>query len=428
MAADRVPGVSVAVIRRGAIDWARGFGVTGVGGMPVTTETLFQAGSISKPVAAMAALRLVQEGRLSLDTDVNSGLVTWTVPPSDAAPGAVVTLRQLLSHTAGFNVGGFPGYSAGAAVPSLMQVLNGEPPANTAPVRVESVPGTKWSYSGGGYTVMQQLMQDVSHRDFPGLLRDSVLAPIGMTRSAYEQPLPEGLRPRAAVAHRRGGVPVEGGFHTYPELAAAGLWTTPSDIARFAIEIHRSLRGEPGRVLSIGLARQMLVPGLGHFGLGLSIGGSAATPYFSHGGVNDGFENMLVAYGVAGDGAVVMTNATGGTALANAVIRSVATVYGWPDLQPVVRTRVAVDAAALARHVGVYRLSQGVSMTVSLEEGQLMGRTEGLGLFQLFPQASGRFFLKVVDAELEFTELVDGRSGAFVLHQPGEESRWVRAE
>src|ERR1041384_6050520 len=201
MAAYHVPGVSIAVIHNGSIEGAQGFGVVQAGGRPVTAETLFQAGSISKPVAAMAALRLVEQGKLSLDTDVNQALTSWKISPSAAAPAAVVTLRQLLSHTAGLTVHGFPGYSAGAPIPTLVQVLNGDQPANTSPIRLEAIPGERWKYSGGGYTVMQQLLLDVSHRPFPELLRDAVLAPIGMARSTYEQPLPVELRVGAATPY-----------------------------------------------------------------------------------------------------------------------------------------------------------------------------------------------------------------------------------
>ena len=331
MVADRVPGVSIAVIHNGEIEWAQGFGVAQLDGGPVTAETLFQSGSISKPVAAMAALRLAQEGKLSLDTDVNQALTSWKIPPSAAAPGAVV---KLLNHTAGLTVQGFPGYAAGTPIPTLVQILNGEQPANTAPVRLEAPPGSRWKYSGGGYTVIQQLLIDLSHEQFAKLMRDAVLAPIGMTHSTYEQPLPVEQRSGAATPYNADGTPVEGGFHTYPEMAAAGLWTTPTDLARYAIEIQRSLRGDANHVLSAEMTKQMLVAGQGSYGLGLVIGGSPENPYFTHGGINEGFENRLFAYERTGDGAVVMTNAQGGQQLADAVIRSIASVYGWPNFIP----------------------------------------------------------------------------------------------
>jgi len=405
-----------------------GFRRRTLGAGPVTAETLFQAGSISKPVAAMAALHLAEQGKLSLDSDVNQALTSWKIPPSAAAPGAVVTLRELLSHTAGLTVHGFPGYSAGAPIPTLVQILNGEKPANTVPIRLEAAPGSHWKYSGGGYTVMQQLLLDVSHQTFPQLLHDTVLAPIGMTRSTYEQPLPVELHSGAATPYKADGAPVEGGYHIYPEMAAAGLWTTPTDLARFAIEIQRSLRGDANRVLSAEMTKQMLVAGQGHYGLGLEIEGSAENPFFLHGGINEGFESVLVAYQRSGDGAVVMTNAHGGQLLANEVLRSVASVYGWPDFHPIVRTSVKVDPAILSRYTGVYEFAPTFSITVTLEDGQLMGQATNQRKLPLFPVSQSRFFTKVVDAQLEFFATEAGKISHLVLHQNGHDMRGERKQ
>jgi CubicO group peptidase (beta-lactamase class C family) len=428
MTADRVPGISIAVIHNGQIEWARGFGVAQSDGAPVTAETLFQSGSISKPVAAMAALRLVQEGKLSLDTDVNRALTSWKIPPSAAAPGAVVTLRELLNHTAGLTVSGFPGYAAGTPIPTLVQVLNGEQPGNTAPVRLEAPPGSRWQYSGGGYTVMQQLLIDVSHEQFAKLMRDAVLAPIGMTRSTCEQPLQVELRAGAATPYNADGTPVAGGPHTYPEMAAAGLWTTPTDLARCAIEIQRSLCGDANRVLSVEMTKQMMVTGRGNHGLGFAIGGSPENPYFSHGGINAGFENSLVAYQRTGDGAVVMTNAQGGQQLADAVIRSIASVYGWPNFHPIVRASIAVDPAVLANYVGVYELTPALSIAITLENGQLMEQASNERKFPIFPEAPSKFFLKVVDARLEFFTEPNGQASYLVWRQHGQDTRWERKQ
>ena len=423
MAAYRVPGVSIAVIHNGAIEWAQGFGVAQVGGGPVTADTLFQAGSISKPVAAMAALHLVEQGKLALDSDVNQALTSWRIPASAAAPGAVVTLRELLSHTAGLTVHGFPGYAAGAPIPTLVQVLEGEKPANTAPVRLEAAPGSRWKYSGGGYTVMQQLLLDVSHQPFPKLMHDTVLAPIGMVRSTYEQPLPMELRSGAATPYKANGTPVEGGFHIYPEMAAAGLWTTPTDLARYAIEIQRSLRGDSNRVLSAGMTKQMLVAGLGNHGLGLPIGGSPENPFFSHGGIDEGFEAVLAAYQQSGDGAVIMTNAQGGQLLASEILRSIASVYGWPDFHPIVRTSVKVDPAILSTYTGIYELTPTFSLTITLEDGQLMSQAPHQRKIPLFPESQSRFFTKVVDAQLEFFATDAAQISHLVLHQNGQDMR-----
>lgn len=423
-----VPGVSVAVVHHGAIEWARGFGVMAVGGSPVTPDTIFQAGSISKPVAAMAALYEVQEGKLSLDADVNTELKSWKLPASSAAPGATVTLRELLTHTGGTTVHGFPGYAAGKPVPTLEQVLDGAPPANTAAIRIEAVPGSKWNYSGGGYTIMQHMVIDATHEPFPKLLHDVVLAPIGMTHSTYEQPLPAARQAEAATPYQGDGQPVPGGFHTYPEMAAAGLWTTPSDLARYILEVQQSLKGQANHVLSQAMTQQLVQPGKGDWGLGVQIGGSPQRRYFSHGGVNDGFEAFFFGYEDGSEGAVVMTNAQGGTRVAMAVIRSLAAAYNWPDFQPVVRTEVAVDPAVLARYVGTYQLQPGFDFTFTVEGGHLMGQITGQPKLQLYPEAENRFFLKVVDAEVEFVSDAAGQVNAAVLHQGGQDHKAMKTK
>jgi len=236
------------------VEWAKGYGVTYVGGRAVTPETIFQAGSVSKPVAALAALRLVEQGRLSLDTDVNKYLESWKVPSNEFTQHAPVTLRGLLSHTAGVSVHGFNGYSAGDSVPTLHQVLDGIRPANSPPIRAIAVPGSAWSYSGGGYVVLQEMMMDVTGKSFPSLMQDLVLSPLAMNHSRFDQPLPTALRNNAASPHDADGKPVAGGAHTYPEMAAAGLWTTPTDLARYIIGVQHARRGVAGSVLSKAMA------------------------------------------------------------------------------------------------------------------------------------------------------------------------------
>jgi CubicO group peptidase (beta-lactamase class C family) len=357
MKALNVPGVSIAVIRDGRIEWARGFGVTRIGGPPVGTDTLFQAASISKPVTAMAVLRLVQRGQLDLDADANRYLTSWRIPSNGFTAQRKVTLRQLITHTAGMTVHGFPGYASGVSVPTTVQVLNGASPANTPPIVVDTVPGTAWRYSGGGYTVVQQLLEDVTGTPFATLMRDSVLRPIGMTHSTFEQPLPASRSAEAATPYRELGQPARGGPHTYPEMAAAGLWTTASDLALLAIEIQKSLSGTSNRVLSAAMTRQMLTKGLGNYGLGWSIDGSAARPYFTHGGANEGFRSSLIAYN-AGDGVVIMTNASNGGALAAEIRQTIAHEYDWPDFQPRQGIQDPRTEVALERSIDELRRGQ----------------------------------------------------------------------
>ena len=426
MAQLHVPGVSIAVIHNGAIEWARGFGVVELGGAAVDADTMFQAGSISKPVAAMAALRLVDQKKLALDADVNTELKSWKVPDSVAAKGKPVTLRELLTHTAGMTVHGFPGYAAGAPVPTVVQVLNGEPPANTPAIRVESEPGSEWKYSGGGYTVMLQTVMDVTKEPFPKLMHDTVLAPIGMTHSTYEQPLPEALRADAAVPYNGNGKAVVGGAHTYPEMTAAGLWTTATDMARYCLEMERSLDGKANHVLTEQMTKEMATAGKGDWGLGLQIGGSKADPYFTHGGSNAGFEGDFVAYEHHGDGAVVLTNAQGGGRLADEVVRSIATEYGWPDLAAVVHTEIKVPTETLEKYVGVYQFQGRTYQVIRLQGDQLTAQLSQQQAFPIFAEADGKFFFKVVEARLDFVQDASGKVTGLVQHQNGRDSTMPR--
>ena len=426
MATWHVPGVSIAVIHHGAIEWAQGFGVASVGGAPVNAETLFQAGSISKPVAAMGTLRLVQEGKLSLDTDVNKTLTSWKLPDAAVAGGKPVTLRELLTHTGGTTVHGFPGYAAGEPVPTLVQVLDGEKPANTPAIRIEAAPGTKWNYSGGGFTIMQLMVVDVTKEPYPKFLHDTVLKPIGMTHSTYEQPLPVEMRANAATPYDGKGNAVAGGAHTYPEMAAAGLWTTPTDLCRYLMEVERSLKGEANHVLSQAMTKEMLTPGMGKWGLGLQIGGADADPYFGHGGSNAGFESTMEAYEKDGEGAVVMTNAQGGSRVADEVMRSIATVYHWPDFQPKVRTAVKIDEKILDTYVGTYELRPNFDLVVTVKDGQLITQATGQGTVPMLAESETKFFPTQFEAEIEFVKDDQEKVTGLVLHQNGQEIKGAR--
>lgn len=353
----RVPGVSIAVIHRNQIAWAKGYGVADRStGKAVEPGTLFQAGSISKPVAAAGALKLAESGKLSLDENVNVKLRSWKVPDNEFTTEEKVTIRRLVSHTAGLTVHGFPGYAAANPIPTLVQVLDGARPANTPPVRVNATPGSIWRYSGGGYTILQLLMQDVSGESFPVLLRRLVLAPLGMSLSSYEQPLARTNRNLAATGYNAAGQPIDGNYHTYPEMAAAGLWTTPSDLALFAIELQAAREGRSAKVLSQATVNEMMKVQKGNWGLGFGI---KPTPvkWFFHGGADEGFRAELIA-SFDGEGIVVMTNSDNGAGLAKELIQSAAEVYGWRGFAPQERETAAVDAARLKSFEGQYRSPQ----------------------------------------------------------------------
>lgn len=405
----RVPAVSIAVINNGELEWARAYGLADVEeARPATTRTLFQAASISKPVAALAALKLVEDGMLDLDESVNEKLESWKLPENQYTAVEPVTLRRLLTHTAGTTVHGFPGYATDETVPTTIEVLDGE--GNTDPIRVDTVPGGIWRYSGGGYTIAQLLVHDVAGRPFPVIMRETVLEPIGMSESTYEQPLPESRREQAASGYRSDGTRVEGKWHTYPEMAAAGLWTTPTDLARYAIEIQKAYAGEPGGVLSSDMARQMLEPGMNDWGLGPGIGLDGKA--FRHGGSNAGFRCQFIAFIEGGKGAVVMTNSDSGGDLVREILYTIADEYDWPELRPTEKTVVELDPAVLQEYAGRYELAELGVITVEVADNSLWADVAGERRVELLPESETEFFVRDDGTRVTFIR-EDGRVVAF---------------
>lgn len=326
-----VPGASVAVVRGFALDYLEVHGVMSrVTQEPVTENTLFQAASLSKGLSATGVVRLAQEGAVSLDRDVNDYLVSWQVPYNAFQATQKVTMRRLLSHTAGTTVSGFRGYRYNEPLPTLIQILNGEPPANSPPVVVERVPGSDWSYSGGGYVIADLVVRDITGNTFPDFIHDRVLAPLEMERSTYEQPLPESRRDAAASGYYADGTAVPSGHHIYPETAAAALWTTPSDYARFVTELQLSLRGESNTVLTTANAQMLLSEVENDYALGFSLRSLHGQQYVWHAGANDGFRGGMLFHPSLGVGVVVLTNSDRGNELTEAVIEVIGKREGWP--------------------------------------------------------------------------------------------------
>ena len=330
-----VPGLSIAVIRDFEVHWAKGYGTADIEtGAPVDVETVFQAASISKPVAAMAVLKAVQDGLFSLDDDINDVLRSWSLPGDGFTRMQPVTPRTLTSHTSGLGDGfGFPGYDPADPLPTTVQILNGEEPSNVGRVFMERPPLTAMKYSGGGVTVMQLALSDAVGHPFARIMEDFVLGPIGMVNSTYTQPLSPSRDRNAARAHGTSGEAMGAKWHVYPEQAAAGLWTTPTDLARFAIEVQKSARGESNRVLSRTTVQEMLSPvGVGSYAAGFSITKDGEGWYFGHGGSNWGFRALLTAHKVKGYGVVVMTNGSRGGVITNEIRERVEQAYAWDSL------------------------------------------------------------------------------------------------
>lgn len=337
-----VPGVSVAVITASKIEWARGYGVADVEtGMPVTTDTMFQTASISKTVAAMASMKAVQDNRFALDQDINTILKSWKLPGGEFTKNQPVTPRSLMSHTSGTGDGfGFPGYAPKAPLPTTVQILDGQPPSNVRQVRLERAPLTGFKYSGGAVMIEELALSDAVGRPFVDIARDWILKPLGMTNSTYEQPLPAARESQAARAHGRTGARMGDPWHVYPEHAAAGLWTTPTDLAKFLIEVQKSLAGQSNLVLTRPMMLEMVTPvGVGPFAVGFQIEKQGEGWYFLHGGSNWGFQCYMMAHRIKGYGLVIMTNGDNGGALIAELRSRIEKAYKWDVLDtPIPRT------------------------------------------------------------------------------------------
>ncbi|WP_138501531.1 serine hydrolase domain-containing protein [Nostoc sp. PA-18-2419] len=430
----QTPGISIAVINNFEIEWARGFGVCEAGTTrEVTPDTLFQAASISKPVFALAVMRLVQSGLLNLDEDVNNYLTSWRVP-AIASWQPRITLRQLLSHTAGLTVHGFPGYLNSDPLPTTVQILNGEPPANTDKVEVNIIPGLHYRYSGGGTTIAQQLLVDVLGKPFPEIMRELVLEPLGMTNSTYQQPLPNDWLKRAATSHSFSGVPLVGRPHVYPEMAAAGLWTTPSDLAKVGVELLRVLHGSPPTIWSKQTLEEMLRPqqpeqtqgakesfvGLGNglfVGLGFFAGGGVGDGfYFFHSGRNEGFVSLMRIYAHIGKGAIVMLNSHE-IDLIPEVMRAIALEYNWPDVFEQEIPIITLPQVDL--YSGLYLTKSGLQFKVINHHEDLFIQCGQQPPLQFFPKSELEFFAKSVNTSIFFETDDTGKISAMTLSQTG---------
>jgi CubicO group peptidase (beta-lactamase class C family) len=407
-----VPGVSIAVFDEGQILWARGFGLADIPERkPVTPETLFQAASVSKSVTAFAALQLVQQGKLKLDEDVNSELVSWKVPENEFTKNEKVTLRRLLSHTAGLNVASFGGYLAGEPLPTTRQILDGQKPAKNEPVRVEITPGKEFRYSGGGYVVIQQLLMDITHKTFPELMHDLVFKPLGMTHSTFEVPLSKSLWEEAAKPYANNGTSAERGWPLgYPAMAPAGIWTTPSDLAHFAIEVQKAYHGD-SQLLSSSLAHEMLAYQSDEiYGLGVALAQRGHPQWFWHSGANGNYKCVFEAFAATGQGLVIMTNGEGGLRLIGEMQRAVAQEYSWPDGRPQEHAVIKLDPKTLHKFTGVYLFSGLFRFKVTEKFGKLYVQYSVFGddPIELLPESENRFFTMEQPFVIEFQKEADG--------------------
>ncbi|MBL1222549.1 serine hydrolase [Chryseobacterium sp. L7] len=367
-----IPGVSIAVIKNSKVIWAKSYGFADVESKtPVNTQTLFQAASMSKPVSVYAALTEVEAGKINPDADVNTYLKSWKVPENEFTKEKKVTFRNIVSHTAGFTVSGFPGYEAGKPVPALVQVLNGQSPSNTPEVTVNKLPGTPFRYAGGGYCVLQQMLIDLEGKDFTTIMKEKVLMPLNMKNSTFSQPPSEAYSQFAATAYNQEGTKVSGKYHIYPEQAAAGLWTTAEDLAKFVIDVQNTLNGKSTTIISQKTAEEFTTPFIDPFmGLGIFLEDRGGHMYFNHGGWNEGFSSRFIASKTSGDGIVVLTN-TNQPQFVEELIRSVAEVYHWPKFNLPAEKILPLTQEDFS-NIGRYRNDTYGFFRIYREKGKLM--------------------------------------------------------
>ncbi len=373
MAEYNLKGMSIAVINDYKIVWAKGYGwADEEKKIPVTTETLFEPGSISKSLHALGILKLAQEKKIDLNTDINTYLTSWKFPYDSLSKGKIITLAQILSHTAGLSVHGFPGHDIHERIPTVINVLDGKKPAVTPPVRSMFEPGLKFEYSGGGTTISQLLLMDVTKQDYATWMYENVLKPIGMQNSSFAQPPAKDKQPLCASGYNADGSPVSNKFHVYPEQAAAGLWMTPSDLANYVIDMQLAYQGKPSKVLNSEMVKLHLTTYKdGPTSLGSFIEDHNGAKYFEHGAANDGFFGDFYGSLEGGYGVVVFLNKEDQKILPE-VINSVAKAYNWKNFsyEPIRKKSISIDSKTFKKYEGIYLYSDSTWEAITEKDGE----------------------------------------------------------
>jgi len=421
MSLHKIHGVSIAVIKNYKLEWARGYGwADSSDKRPVTAQTLFQAASISKSLNAVGVLKLADKKKLNLQNDINSYLRSWRFPYDTSKTHNIpITVTHLLSHTAGLSVHGFPGYKWSDAIPTDDYILDGKRPANTAAVRSEFEPGIRLKYSGGGTTITKKIIMDLSGQPYDLYMRTEVLQPMGMVNSFYTQPPPPGSFAKLATGYYRNGNPVTGKFHIYPEQAPDGLWTNPTELAKFIIEMQLSLEGKSNKVLSKEMTQTMLAPVIDNAGLGVFIDTRGSLKYFGHGGANEGFRCQYYGSIEGGDGIIIMVNSDNGSIIPE-IINSIATVYNWKDFSnQVVKRIIPVHIDTLATYTGTYEL-QGITLKIIQKDNALYLVQDHSQPVRMHFTSKIDFFIKEINAESQFQKNEQGVVDAIRINQSGQ--------
>ncbi|MFC1551623.1 serine hydrolase domain-containing protein [Candidatus Latescibacterota bacterium] len=416
----QTPGISIVVINDGKIEWSRGFGVKDWDTRePVNQNTLFQAASVSKPITALAIMKLKESNSIDLDKDVNEYLKSWKIPSNEEWQPKV-TLRQLLSHTGGLTVSGFPGYKANAELPATVEVLKGKYPSNTPPIEADILPGTQWRYSGGGLTVAQLVLEDLLNKPFYNVMDSLLIKPLNLPGSTFQQPIPQSKLNLAATGHPRNYQAIKGGHHIYPEMAAAGLWTTSSELAQIIVEVQKAIAGQ-SEFISAESIEEMLTPRkiASWMGMGFMIAGEGENISFSHSGSNEGFNSVFMAYKDFKKGAVVLLNSNQGRLIGDEILKSIAIEYDWPIDWPEEKDVFDCDEEILNNYVGEYKTDNDLIFLVETIGKNLTLTLSSQNPINLIPESETKFYSNIINLSIEFTKDKDNNIGINVIQKGG---------
>lgn len=418
----RVPGVSIAVMDNFSIVWAKGYGSKQQGIVdPVSPETLFQAGTLTMALTAAGVLKAADSGLIDLDGDINSYLKSWLLRSQAEAGGGRITPLNLLLHTAGISDQAYSGYPEGHELPDLPAILNGEKPASTPLVWRRWPIGKEPRFSQPGYLILQKIITDTSGLDFVSYMDKNLLGPAEMAHSLFAARLPDDIRFQAASGHKREGEPQQGKWRGHPELAVSGLWTTASDLARFALALISDARGQTSTILSPASARRMLTPQLYNQGIAFSVDDSRDNLNFHLRGSAEGFRTFLVAYPATGRGAVILANSDNGQYLIEEILRALAAAYGWPHFRPQEKTLLRLDPSVYTRFVGRYEVNPDYILTITHEDYYLIIQPTGQSPTRFYVENPSTFFSTSPHIQIQFFKDAAGNVDRLILRQAGND-------
>lgn len=391
----KIPSVSIAIIDNGKIELAKTYGYADIENKrPANTNTLYQVASISKSINALGILKLVEKGKLSLSKDIRGYLKTWSFPDNELSKNKKITLKNLLSHTAGLSVHGFIGYSHKDSLPTINQILNGERPANNESIKPIYPINEHFEYSGGGYAITRKILDDNISINYDSLMTSIVLKPLKMENSTFSQSLSSNLK-NYAFGCDKDMHTIDGKYYAYPEQAAGGLWSTATDIAKFVLSVQKNLNGSQNSFLSKNLTLEILTPILNNYALGFGITEKGGEKYFWHEGESYGYNSMYYGSFTTGKGVVILTNAypNNGQPFIQELLNSISNAYNWKNFYaPIKKKLVKVPDSLLNKYVGDY-YSESPNMKISISKKGNQLELTARRPEKMFPTTNDSFFL-----------------------------------